>query len=52
MLNFIKNITDPNIMGPGLLVTLGGMLGVFIVLILFYLIIKLLIRLFPYKSEV
>jgi hypothetical protein len=52
MPNFIKNITDPNIMRPGLLVTLGGMLGVFIVLILFYLIIKLLIRLFPYKSEV
>ena len=52
MLNFIKNITDPNIMGPGLLVTLGGMLGVFAVLILFYLIIRLLTWLFPFKPEV
>ena len=50
-MNLIKNLTNPDIMGPGLLVTLGGMLGVFAVLILFYLIIMLLTRLFPYKSE-
>jgi|GEM_PF-1156560 len=35
----------------GLWVTLGGMLGVFIVLILFFFIIKLLIKIFPYKPE-
>jgi Na+-transporting methylmalonyl-CoA/oxaloacetate decarboxylase gamma subunit len=38
-------------MGPGVLVTITGMLGVFAVLILFYLIILLLNRVFPYKPE-
>lgn len=37
--------------GKGLFVTLGGMLGVFIVLILFYLIIRLFSKLFPYRPE-
>jgi hypothetical protein len=30
---------------------LGGMLGVFLVLIVFYFLIKLITKLFPYKSE-
>lgn len=51
-MNIFKNLTDAAVMGPGLLVTLVSMLGVFMVLILFYLIIKLLMKLFPYKPEV
>jgi Na+-transporting methylmalonyl-CoA/oxaloacetate decarboxylase gamma subunit len=35
----------------GLFVTLVGMAGVFIVLILFYLVIRVFSRLFPYKPE-
>ena len=35
----------------GLWVTLGGMLGVFIVLIIFFFLIKLFIKIFPYKAE-
>lgn len=35
----------------GLWVTLGGMLGVFIVLIIFFFLIKLFIKIFPYKTE-
>ncbi len=35
----------------GLFVTIVGMLGVFIVLILFYLVIRGFSKLFPYKPE-
>jgi Na+-transporting methylmalonyl-CoA/oxaloacetate decarboxylase gamma subunit len=35
----------------GLLVTLVGMVGVFTVLVVFYLIIRLFIKVFPYKAE-
>ncbi|NLV36869.1 MAG: OadG family protein [Clostridiaceae bacterium] len=35
----------------GLFVTLVGILGVFLVLILFYLVIRVFTRFFPYKSE-
>lgn len=35
----------------GLWVTLGGMLGVFVVLILFFFLIKLFTKIFPYKPE-
>lgn len=38
-------------MEKGLFVTLVGMTGVFIVLILFYFVIKGFSRLFPYKPE-
>lgn len=52
MTDFIEYFTNGSRMGPGILVTIGGMLGVFIVLILFYLVIRLLTKLFPYKPEV
>ncbi|MGE5613121.1 MAG: OadG family protein [Bacillota bacterium] len=35
----------------GLFVTLVGMAGVFTVLVIFYLIIKLFAKVFPYKAE-
>lgn len=35
----------------GLIVTLAGMLGVFFVLIVFYLLIKLFAKISPYKPE-
>jgi len=35
----------------GLIVTLFGMAGVFIVLVVFYLLIKLFVKVFPYKAE-
>jgi Na+-transporting methylmalonyl-CoA/oxaloacetate decarboxylase gamma subunit len=35
----------------GILVMIGGMSGVFFVLLLFYILIKLIVKLFPYKPE-
>lgn len=35
----------------GLLVTLVGMIGVFAVQVIFYLLIKLFVKVFPYKAE-
>ncbi len=37
--------------GKGIIVTLIGMLGVFFVLIVFYLLIRLFTKVFPYKPE-
>lgn len=38
-------------MEKGIVVTIFGLLGVFAVLILFYLMIRLLTKLLPYKQE-
>lgn len=48
MLDYLINGTD---LEKGLFVTVVGILGVFLVLILFYLVIRLFTRFFPYKSE-
>ena len=48
MLDSLMNGSD---LEKGLFVTAVGILGVFIVLILFYLVISLFTRFFPYKSE-
>jgi Oxaloacetate decarboxylase, gamma chain. len=51
MFNFIQDLAKGTGFEKGLIVTIGGMLGVFIVLIIFYFMIKLFSRLFPYKPE-
>lgn len=51
MLKFLENLMNGNNFEKGILVMLAGMLGVFIVLIIFYFLIRLLVRLFPYKHE-
>ena len=51
MFGFIEALMNGSNIEKGLLVTLGGMLGVFTVLIVFFFIIKLLIKVFPYKPE-
>ncbi len=48
MLDTLINGSD---FGKGLFVTIIGMLGVFFVLIVFYLIIRLFTKIFPYKPE-
>jgi Na+-transporting methylmalonyl-CoA/oxaloacetate decarboxylase gamma subunit len=48
MFNALINGSD---FGKGLFVTLVGMLGVFFVLIVFYLLIKLFSKVIPYKPE-
>jgi Na+-transporting methylmalonyl-CoA/oxaloacetate decarboxylase gamma subunit len=48
---FMKSLINGGNLGKGLFVTIGGMLGVFLVLILFYLMIRLMVKLFPYKPE-
>lgn len=48
MFNALINGSD---FGKGIIVTLIGMLGVFFVLIVFYLIIKLFTKISPYKPE-
>ncbi len=45
------SLINGTVMEMGLFVTIVGMLGVFIVLILFYIVIKLFTVLFPHKSE-
>jgi len=47
----IESLINGSNMEKGIVVTIFGMLGVFIVLILFYLMIRLLIKLLPYKQE-
>ncbi|MEN6316095.1 MAG: OadG family protein [Clostridiaceae bacterium] len=47
----IESLINGSNMEKGIVVTIFGMLGVFIVLILFYLMIRLLIKLLPYKKE-
>ena len=51
MADFLQNLMNSGKMGHGIFVTIFGMLGVFFVLILFYLIIRLLTKIFPYKPE-
>lgn len=51
MLEFINNLINGSDIQKGIVVTIGGMLGVFLVLILFYLAIAAMTRLFPYKGE-
>lgn len=47
----LETLINGSNMDKGLFVTLIGMLGVFFVLILFYLVIKGFSKLFPYKPE-
>ncbi len=51
MPGFIESLINGTKLQQGVLVMLGGMAGVFIVLILFYFLIKLLEKIFPYKPE-
>lgn len=51
MAGFIQSLINGTKIEQGIFVTIGGMLGVFLVLILFYFLIKLLTKLFPYKLE-
>lgn len=48
MFNALMNGSD---FGKAIIVTLIGMLGVFFVLIVFYLLIRLFTKVFPYKPE-
>lgn len=48
MFDTLINGTD---FGKGLFVTLIGMLGVFFVLIVFYLVIRIFSKVFPHKPE-
>ena len=47
----IESLINGSNMGKGIFVTIFGMLGVFVVLIIFYFMIGLLTKLMPYKSE-
>ena len=47
----LENMMNGSNFEKGILVMLGGMLGVFIVLITFYFLIKLMVKVFPYKPE-
>lgn len=51
MLDFMNSLISGTNMQKGVVVTIGGMLGVFAVLILFYITIRVMTRLFPYKGE-
>ena len=51
MFDFIEKMMNGSNIEKGILVMLGGMLGVFIVLIIFYFLVKLLMKVFPYKPE-
>lgn len=51
MFNFIEAWINGSNFEKGIVVTLGGMLGVFLVLIMFFFIIKLFMAIFPYKPE-
>jgi len=51
MQDFLQKLIDGTPMQKGIFVMVGGMLGVFLLLILFYLLIKTILRLFPYKQE-
>lgn len=51
MTGFIQNLMNGSKMEQGIFVTIFGMFGVFLVLILFYFLIVLLGKLFPYKPE-
>jgi len=47
----IQNLINGTNLEKGIFVTIFGMLGVFLVLILFYFMIRILTKLLPYKSE-
>ncbi len=47
----IQELINGSKIEQGMLVMIFGMLGVFSVLILFYCVIKLLVKLLPYKQE-
>ena len=47
----LETFINGSIIEKGLFVTVVGILGVFVVLILFYLVIRLFSKLFPYKPE-
>jgi Na+-transporting methylmalonyl-CoA/oxaloacetate decarboxylase gamma subunit len=51
MSQFFQQLIDGTPIEKGVFVMICGMLGVFLVLILFYLLIRLLTRIFPYKIE-
>lgn len=51
MFGFIEKLMNGSNIEKGILVMLGGMLGVFIVLIIFYFLIKVLTKVFPYNPE-
>jgi Na+-transporting methylmalonyl-CoA/oxaloacetate decarboxylase gamma subunit len=51
MLDFMNSLINGTNIQKGVIVTIGGMFGVFVVLILFYFTIRILNRLFPYKGE-
>ena len=51
MLDFLNNLMNGSNIQKGIVVTIGGMLGVFLVLILFYFAIRIMTKLFPYKGE-
>lgn len=50
MLDFMNHLINGTNMQKGVVVTIGGILGVFLVLILFYITIRIMNRLFPYKG--
>lgn len=47
----LETLINGSNIDKGLFVTLVGMLGVFFVLILFYVIIRIFSKVFPYKPE-
>lgn len=51
MTGFIQNLMNGTKLEQGIFVTIFGMFGVFLVLILFYFIIRLLTKILPYKQE-
>ncbi len=51
MFGFIERLINGTNFEKGILVMLSGMLGVFIVLIVFFFLIRILVKVFPYKPE-
>mgnify|MGYP000862973808 CR=1 FL=1 len=51
MTDFFQNLVYGSKYEQGLFVTIFGIAGVFIVLILFYFMIRLLTKVLPYKNE-
>lgn len=47
----IQSLINGTNFEKGIVVTIFGMLGVFVVLIVFYFMIRLLTKILPYKSE-
>jgi Na+-transporting methylmalonyl-CoA/oxaloacetate decarboxylase gamma subunit len=51
MAELIQNLMNGTKMQHGIFVTIFGMAGVFVVLIIFFFLIRLLTKIFPYKQE-